>query len=81
MAFIEEHHNLLLKQGGWSKVAPPESAAVITIQGHAVKWVPVQQMVEHADMEKRRGKDEYWRPYADLVEALVARTQLLQKTY
>lgn len=81
MAFLEEQHNILLKQGCWPKHAAPDSAAVITIQGHYIKWVPVQEMVEHADMENRRGKDEFWRPYADLVEALVARTQLLQKTY
>ena len=33
MAFVEKHHELLLKQQSRSKQAPPESAAVITIQG------------------------------------------------
>ncbi|KAJ8456355.1 hypothetical protein ONZ51_g12176 [Trametes cubensis] len=56
MAFIEHHHQELLKQQARSKQAPPESAAVITIQGTAVQWVPVQDMVEHADMKNRRGE-------------------------
>lgn len=81
MAFIEQQHALLLKQSGNGKApqAGPESAAVITIQGSALKWVPVQEMVPHADMENRRGKDEHWRKVVGLVEALVARPQILEK--
>ncbi|KAG0703607.1 hypothetical protein DFH29DRAFT_1042241, partial [Suillus ampliporus] len=40
MAFLEEHHDALQKQVGKVKQAPPESAAVITIQGSALNWVP-----------------------------------------
>ncbi|KAH9903055.1 6-phosphofructokinase [Cubamyces lactineus] len=79
MAFIERHHQELLKQQARSKQAPPESAAVITIQGTAVQWVPVQDMVEHADMKNRRGKHAWWDGMRDLVEALVARPQILAK--
>ena len=79
MAFIEHHHQELLKQQARSKQAPPESAAVITIQGTAVQWVPVQDMVEHADMKNRRGKHAWWDGMRDLVEALVARPQILAK--
>ncbi len=77
MTFMEGHHIELLKQSGTSKRAPPESAAVITIQGSSVQWVPVREMVKHADMENRRGTDEPWRGVAELVEALVARPQIL----
>ncbi|KAI9061301.1 6-phosphofructokinase [Trametes sanguinea] len=79
MAFLERHHQELLKQPAKSKQAPPESAAVITIQGTSVKWVQVQEMVEHADMKNRRGKHSWWDNHRELVEALVARPQILAK--
>ncbi|KZT73003.1 6-phosphofructokinase [Daedalea quercina L-15889] len=78
MSFMEEHHQALLRQHG-RKQAPPESAAVVTIQGSSVKWVPVTEMVKHADMQNRRGKEVWWAPYTELVETLVARQQLLDK--
>ncbi|KAI0359832.1 6-phosphofructokinase [Trametes cingulata] len=80
MAFLERHHEELLKQQARSKQAPPESAAIITIQGTSVQWVPVQDMVEHADMKNRRGKHSWWEGHRELVEALVARPQILAKT-
>ncbi|EJF64928.1 6-phosphofructokinase [Dichomitus squalens LYAD-421 SS1] len=79
MSFIEQQHQLLLKQQSRTKQASPESAAVITIQGTSVKWVPVQEMVEHADMKNRRGKHTWWEQHTELVEALVARPQILAK--
>ena len=80
MAFIEMHHASLVTQPVKSRQACPESAAVITIQGSTVKWVPVQDMVEQADMKNRRGKNAWWDVHHDLVEALVARPQLLDKS-
>lgn len=79
MHFLEEQHKILLKQPGRSKHASPGSAAVIVIEGTQVKWVPVQDMVPHADMVNRRGVDEFWRPFNTLVEDLVARSKLLEK--
>ncbi|KAF7327704.1 ATP-dependent 6-phosphofructokinase [Mycena kentingensis (nom. inval.)] len=78
LTFIEKHHELLMAQPAKSRVAPPESAAVITIQSSSVTWVPVQEMVQHADMKNRRGKTPWWKDMKDLVEALVARPQLGQ---
>ncbi|KIJ10708.1 6-phosphofructokinase [Paxillus involutus ATCC 200175] len=77
MAFLEEHHDKLQLQPSRVKIAPPESAAVITIQGSALKWVPVQEMVQHADMKNRRGKELWWAGVKDLVEALSGRSELL----
>lgn len=77
MAFLEEHHDALQKQVGKVKQAPPESAAVITIQGSTLKWVPVQEMVQHADMKNRRGKTAWWAEIKVLVEALVGRPEIL----
>ena len=77
MTFVESYHTELSKQPHASRRAPPESAAVITIQGSQVKWVPVKEMVEHADMANRRGKNEPWREIVRLVEQLVARPQIL----
>ncbi|TFK92649.1 6-phosphofructokinase [Polyporus arcularius HHB13444] len=79
MNFVEKHHEQLLKQQSRSKQAPPESAAIITVQGTSVEWVPVQDMVEHADMKNRRGKKAWWEGHRELVEALVGRPQILAK--
>ena len=79
MAFMEEYHQQLVKQPVRSRQAPPESAATITIQGSTIKWVSAADMVEHADMKNRRGRNEWWRAHTELIEALVARPQLLEK--
>ncbi|CCM00099.1 uncharacterized protein FIBRA_02126 [Fibroporia radiculosa] len=79
MAYMERHHIELLQQQSKVKQAPPESAAVVTIQGTKVKWVPVQEMVAHADMKNRRGTEAWWDEYTTLVEELVGRQQLLER--
>ncbi|KAJ7127033.1 phosphofructokinase domain-containing protein [Mycena epipterygia] len=76
MAFVERQHELLQEQPSKTRVAGPETAAVITIQSSSIIWVPVQEMVQHADMVNRRGKTAWWAGMKDLVEALVARPQL-----
>ncbi|THH20722.1 hypothetical protein EW146_g662 [Bondarzewia mesenterica] len=77
MAFIEKHHNLMLQQPTKSRSADRESAAVITIQASSVQLVPVDEVVAHADMKNRRGKRTWWEGMKELVEALVARPQLI----
>lgn len=79
MSFMEHHHQLLLKQPGNLKKANVDSAAVITIQGSGVIFVPATEMQEHADTANRRGTQEGWAKVADLVEDLVARKQILEK--
>lgn len=76
MAFIEKQHELIQKQPGKVKVAGGETAAVITIQGSTIKWVPVQEMVEHADMKNRRGKKAWWADLKGLVESLAGLPQI-----
>ncbi|KAI9461720.1 6-phosphofructokinase [Lactarius psammicola] len=77
MAFIEKHHEQLRAKKFKARQASPDSAAVITLQSAAIKWVPVREMVEHADMKNRRGKFAWWGRYKGLVESLVARSQLV----
>ncbi|TFY67753.1 hypothetical protein EVG20_g3833 [Dentipellis fragilis] len=77
MAFLEKYNEILRKHSQRSKVITGESAAVITIQGSGVKWVPVEEMVAHADMKNRRGTHTWWEGAKDLVEKLVARPQLI----
>ncbi|TFK40320.1 6-phosphofructokinase [Crucibulum laeve] len=78
MAFLERHHEALLKQPPHkTKHASPDSAAVITIQASSLEWVPVQEMVQHADMANRRGKESWWAGVRELVEAMVGRPQFL----
>ena len=77
MAFIERHHELLQAQAPKTRQATPESAAVITIQASSIEWVPVLDMVKHADMKNRRGKEEWWMGVHELVEAMVGHEQLL----
>lgn len=76
MAFIEKHHEQLRAKKFRARQASPDSAAVITLQSAAIKWVPVREMVEHADMKNRRGKFAWWGRYKKLVESLAARPQL-----
>ncbi|KAF5367424.1 hypothetical protein D9758_003678 [Tetrapyrgos nigripes] len=77
MTFIERHHELLQQQPRKSRHASPDSAAVITIQSSSVQWVPVQEMVQHADMINRRGKTRWWDGIKDLAEALAGRPELI----
>jgi len=77
MAFIEKHHEQLREQKFKARQASPESAAVITLQSSTIKWVPVQEMVAHADMKNRRGENQWWMKYKGLVESLAARPQLM----
>jgi 6-phosphofructokinase 1 len=78
MAFMEQHHWELAKQPERTRHAGPDSAAVITIQSSSVKWMPVQEMVQHADMKNRRGRNPWWLEAGmkELVEALVGKPQL-----
>ncbi|KAI0766740.1 6-phosphofructokinase [Irpex lacteus] len=78
MAFIEEKHQALLKQTQKPRHAGPEMAAVITIQGSSVQWVPVQDMLAFADLKNRRGLNEPWKRTTQLVEALVADPRSLE---
>ena len=77
MAFIERHHWELQAQPPKTRQARAESAAVITIQASSIEWVPVLDMVKHADMKNRRGKEGWWMGLHELVEALVGRSQLV----
>ena len=78
MAFIEEHIGILSKQPAHkTRCAGPESAAVITIQSSSIKWVPVQEMVQQADMVNRRGKSAWWNDVTQLVEELAGKPQFL----
>ena len=79
MAFLEQYHESLHSshQPHQATAAGPQTAAVITIQGGGVKWVPVQEMVQHADMVNRRGKENWWAGIKDLVEQLSGKPQFL----
>jgi 6-phosphofructokinase 1 len=76
IAFIEKHHEVLRGKKFKARQAGDDSAAVITLQNSVVKWVPVGEMLVHADMKNRRGKIAWWGGYKELVEKLVARPQL-----
>ena len=76
MSFIEKHHESLSKQLK-TRSAEPESAAVITIQSSSIKWVPVREMVQQADMVNRRAKSAWWHDVALLVEELAGKPQFL----
>jgi 6-phosphofructokinase 1 len=78
MVFIEKQHEILAAQGGRgkSRTASPDSAAVIVIQGSSIRWVPVKDIVEHADMKNRRGKTAWWTGIKELQESLVGRPEL-----
>lgn len=76
MSFIEKEYDIIHKQKSKTKIASPHSAAIITIQGSSIKWVPVKEMLEHADLKNRRGKTQWWTEYKGLAEALAGLPQL-----
>lgn len=76
MAFIERHHEQLREKKFKARQAGPDSAAVITVRSAAIKWVPVREMVEHADMKNRRGKSTWWGKNKELAENLAGKQQL-----
>jgi 6-phosphofructokinase 1 len=80
IAFLERYHETLSKQPFKRRTAPPDSAAVITIQGSKIKWIMATEMVEHADMKKRVAKysTSWWAGMKTLVEALVGREEFVQ---
>lgn len=74
MTFMEDHHETLqLKR----EAVSGESAAVITIQGSAVKWVPVREILSQADAKNRRGRETWWAGIPAVVEMMVGRRQFL----
>jgi len=79
MAFLEQYHETIRQQPEHKRKAPPESAAVITIQGSRVEMTPVQELVQHADMKNRRGKSSWWEGYKELAESLGGKTPLMEK--
>ena len=77
MVFLERHHDEIRLQPEHKRRASRESAAVITIQGSRVELTPVQDMVQHADMKNRRGKNSWWEQHKALAEALGGKTPLM----
>src|SRR4051812_6626491 len=55
MAFIEESAWAHRAQPAKGRKPNKATAAVITVTGSSINFTPVQQLVEHADMKKRRG--------------------------
>ena len=76
MSFLERYHEEIRSQPELKRRAPPESAAVITIQQSRVEFTPVQDMVAHADMKNRRGKKSWWEDLRPMVSMLGGRTAL-----
>jgi len=75
LKFIEDHTEKIYQ--GSKRHAPPESAAVIAIQGSNIRWVPVAEMAKHADIKKRRGTEVWWSHIKSLVEQLAGKPQFL----
>ncbi len=79
MTFLEvEAHTLRARSA--PRRAPPESAAMITIEGSSVRFAPVTHVVEYADMKNRRAKHSWWERYKDLAHELGGISQLNAKS-
>lgn len=78
MTFMEREWAKIQSSGQSSPRASPESAAVITIQSGSIKWVPVRDMVQHADMKNRRPLNPWWMNVKEMVESLAGRPQLVK---
>ena len=76
MAFIEQHAWKLRELPEKKRRAESASAAVITIQGSSIHLTPVEEVVPHADMAKRRAKHSWWEGFKELAEILGGRNEL-----
>lgn len=79
MAFLEEHAKAIGKDANHNsrpRRAPTETAAMIAIEGTTIKFVPVREVVEFADMRNRRAKTSWWEQYKELAESLGGLPQL-----
>jgi 6-phosphofructokinase 1 len=56
-----------------------ESAASITIQGSAIVFTPVAEMIAAADMKNRRGNKTWWKDMKALVELMGGRTGIVNE--
>jgi 6-phosphofructokinase 1 len=55
------------------------TAAVIAIEGSSVRFTPVEEMVEHADMNNRRGSHTWWEGYKELAEVMGSKNYFASK--
>jgi 6-phosphofructokinase 1 len=78
MAFIEQQAAAIKEDPHIAKVRGHESSTVITVQGSAIVFTQVQEMLKHADLKNRRGKTQWWQGFKDLAEALGGRTAMVQ---
>lgn len=67
MAFLEDNARSLKER---PRRASKETATMIAIQGSSVVFVPVQEVVQHADMKNRRALKSWWEPLKGLAEQL-----------
>jgi 6-phosphofructokinase 1 len=70
MTFIEQTTSAEAKRD-------PSSAVVVAIKGTKIDFVPVREAATFADFKARRGKHVWWIGLKEVVEALVARPQIL----
>lgn len=81
MDFLEKHAHTLHSHPSNKRKGSRDSAAVITIQGSSIVFTPVDDLVRHADMKKRRGKNTWWEGMKDLAEMLGGRTELVNQKF
>lgn len=77
--FIEKHATELRRNPKACNTGGHESAAVITIQKASIVFTQVQEVMKHADMKNRRGKNQWWEGFKILAETLGGRTAIVDE--
>jgi len=75
MSFIEKHAAEIRanRKSKALQASGHDSAAVITIQRASIVFTQVQEVLKHADMKNRRGKNQWWEKFKVLAEMLGGR--------
>jgi len=80
MSFIEKQAVETRRKPKALQINGHESAAVITIQRASIVFTQVQEVLKHADMKNRRGKNQWWEEFKILAETLGGRTAIVAES-
>lgn len=79
MQFLEKHGQPNAQAYHPRKKSEPktETAAMIAIRGSKIVYAPMDEVLKHTDMQKRRGDNTWWSGVKELVEVLGGRAGVM----
>lgn len=79
MQFLEKHAQPNAQAFHPKKKSEPstETAAMIAIRGSKIVYAPMDEVLKHTDLQKRRGDNTWWSGVKELVEVLGGRAGVM----